>query len=818
MKPTRIRGYGELHPCKYTVAGHAGPMCDPDGEIFIKPCTQAEINFYAKTRGTTFANIMPTCMGTLLLSTPSDLKIDDAVTGVITDAGAIQTAKEQIEAVIAEQVLRAPAEGPTPNEPPYVPSNGGEIETDLALVLENATKGFVKANILDVKLGQRLYADDATAEKQLRFQELTKKTTHQNLGFRIAGMRVYRGSDDRGILQEDSYRVYARDYGRCDMKDDNIHDGFRSFVHNEAAGIDEELAKAVYQGFAQVVKTIQETLEAHETVMYSSSLLFVFEGDGKALRAAIERNNEMVTAIETAVEAKEANRTTQRTDSGIAMGDDELTEAAVLGDGHDEDEGIDLDIEAPRVLSVKLIDFAHARFNKGGGCDENLLMGVRSHVESSTRIVALRKAGEWRFHLAPGTTISVKLVSGTAEKDGVELAPRSAYKFAGPLRGKLLTWHGCELEVDGRTDSDSIAAFPAPTNNPAASYVNLHGRLAALRATAAASTREGPRVLVAGGRATGKTTLVRTLASYATRQGRQPLVVNADPGEGALSLAGTLSAGVFATVMDPLAADGWGGTPTSGPSAVPVKLPLVYYYGRESAEADPDVYKRLFGRLADGVSARLSEDPDVKASGVLVDSMGVEAGSARGLDLLAHMVDELSVNIVIVLGTSGLNGEIASRFATEKTSLGEPIQVITLDKSDGVVDREESFTEHCREAVIKEYFFGDVRRTLSPQIQQVDFDSLVIYRLPDYSDYETETLVREEVCSSMEHWTLAVMHASVRDSPETIRTASVMGFVYVADVDEQKRKVKMLAPVSGRLGDRPLVWGRWPEPFINLLG
>ena len=89
------------------------------------------------------------------------------------------------------------------------------------------------------------------------------------------------------------------------------------------------------------------------------------------------------------------------------------------------------------------------------------------------------------------------------------------------------------------------------------------------------------------------------------------------------------------------------------------------------------------------------------------------------------------MNIVVILGTSGLNAEIAKRFATEKTSLGEAIQVITLDKSDGVVDRDETFTEHSREAVIKEYFFGDARRSLSPQIQQVDFDSLVIYRLPD---------------------------------------------------------------------------------------
>lgn len=70
----------------------------------------------------------------------------------------------------------------------------------------------------------------------------------------------------------------------------------------------------------------------------------------------------------------------------------------------------------------------------------------------------------------------------------------------------------------------------------------------------------------------------------------------------------------------------------------------------------------------------------------------------------------------------------------------------------------------------------------------------------------------------MQHWAMAIMHASVKDAPETVRAASVMGFVYLADVDEERRKVKVLAPVSGRLGDRPLVLGKWPEPAMNLLG
>ena len=87
---------------------------------------------------------------------------------------------------------------------------------------------------------------------------------------------------------------------------------------------------------------------------------------------------------------------------------------------------------------------------------------------------------------------------------------------------------------------------------------------------------------------------------------------------------------------------------------------------------------------------------------------------------------------------------------------------------------------------------------------------------PGYSG--RHELAREEPSSVMQNWTLAIMHASTRDSAETIRSAAVLGYVYVSDVDEEKRKIKLLAPVSGRLGDRPMIWASWPEPYINLLG
>ena len=70
----------------------------------------------------------------------------------------------------------------------------------------------------------------------------------------------------------------------------------------------------------------------------------------------------------------------------------------------------------------------------------------------------------------------------------------------------------------------------------------------------------------------------------------------------------------------------------------------------------------------------------------------------------------------------------------------------------------------------------------------------------------------------MLHSILAVMYASKHDSQETIRDASVMGFVHVAEVDEKRKRLKLLAPLNTRVTDRPLIWGSWPEATFGLIG
>lgn len=75
---------------------------------------------------------------------------------------------------------------------------------------------------------------------------------------------------------------------------------------------------------------------------------------------------------------------------------------------------------------------------------------------------------------------------------------------------------------------------------------------------------------------------------------------------------------------------------------------------------------------------------------------------------------------------------------------------------------------------------------------------------------------------SLANTLLAVTHAAPNASLQEIRDASVMGFLYVAEVDDKKGqggKIRMLAPVGGRVPHRAMIWGKkWPGEMVGLIG
>ena len=200
------------------------------------------------------------------------------------------------------------------------------------------------------------------------------------------------------------------------------------------------------------------------------------------------------------------------------------------------------------------------------------------------------------------------------------------------------------------------------------------------------------------------------------------------------------------------------------------------------------------------------------------------------------------MNLVLVLGSDKMYEALEQRLDMDvKTSLGEPIECVNLAKPDGIPEIVDSFARQNRDAAIKEYFYGNSKRTLSPSLQVISFDDVAIFKTPDgmrdhqikspalteprligaaeLEAYEDQpALEPAEISAGMSSWTLTIMDASVNDPPETIRQAPVVGFIAVAEVDEDRRRLKILSPFTGRVDNKPMVWGRWPEPYINLLG
>ncbi|KAL6710371.1 Cleavage polyadenylation factor subunit clp1 [Coniothyrium glycines] len=450
-----------------------------------------------------------------------------------------------------------------------------------------------------------------------------------------------------------------------------------------------------------------------------------------------------------------------------------------------------------------------------------------------TRTQELNANTEYRFEVSFQRTLTVKLQSGTAEFFGTELAPSTTYTFQG-TKGAIFTWHGCKLDIGGEVESDYVAE-----ETPMMSHANLHFALENLRDKSVASggVEMGPRILVVGPENSGKTSLVKTLTSYAVKSGRQPVIVNLDTRQGMLSVPGSFSAAAYSSIVD--IEEGWGISPISGPSPIPVKMPLVYQYGLKDPE-EGKVFKPLVTRMALAVTSRLEEDKASKQAGFIIDSSGSISQGKNGVyDNIEHIVSEFSVNILITLGSERLYSDLSRKLSTRSSS--DPtdcITVLRLDKSGGCVDRPESYMRALRAHQIREYFFGkalSADETLAPSSQTADFADLNLFRLlPAASSLHAESgggeyngnsfgggaplyeriVPTEEV---LKNRILAVTTAGAKEAHAVIRDSSVRGYLYVADVDEAKKKVRLLSPQPGQTPGSAMVVAEWPEEVEGLV-
>lgn len=190
------------------------------------------------------------------------------------------------------------------------------------------------------------------------------------------------------------------------------------------------------------------------------------------------------------------------------------------------------------------------------------------------------------------------------------------------------------------------------------------------------------------------------------------------------------------------------------------------------------------------------------------------------------------------MGSERLNTEMRKRLVSANQD--EPVIVVKLDKSEGCVERDAAYMQELRQQQIRSYFWGRGSVTLQPQTQQADFKQVAIFGINDTTGHDSafnpggddddeytpysfmpstaeKPYERVEPSMVLQNRLLAVTYADPGDSQEALRDSCIMGYVYVADVDETKHKFKFLSPVSGNVPPRALIAGSWPEDVADLV-
>ncbi|CRG84311.1 Inositol polyphosphate multikinase [Talaromyces islandicus] len=407
----------------HAAAGHDGLRCHLSGSLIAKPCTQGEVAFYeSSVYHPNFHAFMPQWYGTLTSA--------DQQQSLSVGAGAQSQGNIVLSSLATSSATNIPADTahvlqmPTGSqEVPWTPSGGRKLDTGISIVLENVAEGFKRPNVLDVKLGARLWADDAPPAKRTKLDAVANETTSSSLGFRIAGMKVWSGQDitpgnnteaeftnpymtkhegseaqDGQVVEKNGYRRYDKWYGRS-FSAENVKEGFEAFLAGAKAGkIDR--SKLIASRLAEELRALKFALESEESRMYSSSVLVIYEGDPDALEEALEfekkrKEDEANKTPETEPIETEAEIDISQLDGlqpmDLEVGDGtniqqalniQLDPQSLSAMGADEDDDEEDDEEVPiKVHDFRLIDFAHANWTPGQGPDENSLMGIKSLIK-----------------------------------------------------------------------------------------------------------------------------------------------------------------------------------------------------------------------------------------------------------------------------------------------------------------------------------------------------------------------------------------------------------------------------------------------------
>lgn len=222
-----------------------------------------------------------------------------------------------------------------------------------------------------------------------------------------------------------------------------------------------------------------------------------------------------------------------------------------------------------------------------------------------------------------------------------------------------------------------------------------------------------------------------------------------------------------------------------------------------------DLYKVLVKELAQILERQFTGNAESRAAGMVINTMGYIDGV--GYELLLHAIDTFNATVVLVLGQEKLCSMLKDVLKSKPN-----VDVVKLHKSGGVVSRNPKVRISARSQRIREYFYG-LSNDLSPHSNIVNFSDLSVYRigggpqapmsaLPIGAQPAADPtrLVPVNINRDLLHLVLAVSFAK---EPDQIMSSNVAGFIWITDIDIQRKKITYLAPSGGELPSKILIMG-----------
>lgn len=382
---------------------------------------------------------------------------------------------------------------------------------------------------------------------------------------------------------------------------------------------------------------------------------------------------------------------------------------------------------------------------------------------------------------------TIQLVTGLAEIFGTEMKLNEKYKLQPHSSIAVYTWHGCTIQVTGKTEEAHVVADTLMILN-----VILHASIEQHRIKAEAENARGPVVLVVGPTDVGKSTLCRILLNYAARLGRKPVFVDLDVGQNAISVPGSMG---FLDVKKP--ADISQGFDDEDAN--------VYHFGYKSPGHKIPLYFRLLRQLGLDVRSHINnERQNAISSGVVINSCGWVTGHGYNAINFAAMVFE--IDILCVLGEEQLYFQLLN-------DIPSSVQVHYIPKMCGVVERSRPLRQKTRESRISDYFYGPTNN-LSPSTFEVIFSEIHVFRVKSKRltvDFNSANAAMDKIdvvpVTLSEQLVNQVLGLSSAESVVEDMLMKVVGFVRVKNIDIGRGVITVLAPQPSPLPSKILLLG-----------